>query len=57
MNSWKCKSCGYSMKADLPPNDCPSCKKTCEFLDITCYTPDCKYVEVDDRIGTQKESE
>jgi rubredoxin len=24
-----------------PPETCPSCKKKCEFVDVSCYTPDC----------------
>jgi hypothetical protein len=24
-----------------PPNVCPSCKEKCEFVDVTCYIPEC----------------
>ena len=51
MASWKCGSCGYTFEADAPPEACPSCKQKCEFLDVSCYTPDCQYQGVDNRIG------
>ena len=38
---WKCSSCGFLMTAEKPPRACPSCKETCEFLNATCYTPEC----------------
>jgi len=50
MTSWKCKNCGYSFKAEVPPEQCPSCRKKCEFIDNTCYTPDCEPEGVDKRI-------
>ncbi|WP_179953240.1 rubredoxin-like domain-containing protein [Desulfobotulus mexicanus] len=50
MAQWKCSICGYQMEAETPPAECPSCKKTCEFLDNTCYTPDCEGAGRDDRI-------
>jgi rubredoxin len=43
MGSWKCGNCGYELQADRPPEKCPSCKEKCDFLDNTCYTPDCQY--------------
>jgi rubredoxin len=51
MASWKCSNCGYEMEADTPPEECPSCKKRCEFMDNTCYTPDCADTGKDPRIG------
>jgi rubredoxin len=51
MASWKCASCGYAFEADSPPDACPSCKEKCEFMDNTCYTPDCAATGVDERIG------
>ncbi len=51
MNSWKCENCGYTLEADTPPEECPTCKKKCEFLNNTCYTPDCAENGVDHRIG------
>jgi rubredoxin len=50
MASWKCGNCGYTFEADTPPDQCPSCKEKCEFLDNTCYTPDCPPGGVDPRI-------
>ena len=38
---WKCNTCGYTLDADKPPEKCPSCKEGCNFVDATCYTPDC----------------
>ena len=54
MTSWKCSNCGYTFEADAHPNECPSCKEKCEFVDNTCYTPDCAYEGKDDRIGKPK---
>lgn len=51
MGSWKCSNCGYQLEADAPPDQCPSCKEKCEFLDNACYTPDCAGEGVDKRIG------
>ena len=51
MASWKCSNCGYALETDVPPNECPSCKQKCEFLDATCYTPDCADQGVDQRVG------
>jgi len=50
MASWKCGNCGYTLEADTPPEQCPSCKEKCEFLDTTCYTPDCPPGGIDERI-------
>ncbi len=38
---WKCGNCGYTLDAPIPPDTCPSCEKDCEFLNVTCYTPEC----------------
>lgn len=51
MANWKCANCGYEMEADKPPEKCPSCKESCEFLDNSCYTPDCAGSTKDPRIG------
>lgn len=51
MPKWKCVICGYSFEADTPPDECPSCKQKCEFVDNSCYTPDCAGKGTDDRIG------
>jgi rubrerythrin len=41
MTFWKCESCGFRVTASSPPEICPGCKKKCEFVNITCYTPEC----------------
>jgi rubredoxin len=41
MTQWECSKCRYIFEAEMPPDKCPSCKETCTFLDVTCYTPDC----------------
>jgi rubredoxin len=51
MPSWKCANCGYTFESDAPPDQCPSCKEKCEFLDNTCYTPDCTAEGMDPRIA------
>ena len=50
MANWKCSNCGYELEAAAPPDQCPSCRQKCEFLDNSCYTPDCQYEGVDKRI-------
>lgn len=50
-STWKCSNCGYTLMAALPPTQCPQCKETCDFLDVTCYTPDCAGPGQDDRLG------
>ncbi|MDY0133275.1 MAG: hypothetical protein RBR53_11485 [Desulforegulaceae bacterium] len=51
MGNWKCVNCGYQLDAEMPPETCPSCKQKCEFVDNTCYTPDCQWEGKDERIG------
>ena len=50
MAEWKCSKCGYSMTADAPPTECPSCKEKCEFVDVSCYIPDCGQTGADKRL-------
>lgn len=50
MPNWKCGKCGYELTENAPPETCPSCKEKCEFLDTTCYTPDCEFDGADHRI-------
>jgi len=38
---WKCHKCGYTITAAIPPAVCPECKEKCDFLNVTCYTPEC----------------
>ncbi|MBF0119659.1 MAG: hypothetical protein HQK79_12545 [Desulfobacterales bacterium] len=56
MSSWKCNNCGYILKENTPPEQCPSCKQKCEFLDVTCYTPDCQCEGMDERIAKKEQS-
>jgi len=41
MTWFKCSKCGYTLEIDMPPEQCPSGKENCVFMDTTCYTPDC----------------
>lgn len=50
MTLWKCSQCGYTIKQEKPPEPCPSCGKKCEFLNATCYTPECQDEKIDKRI-------
>lgn len=38
---WMCTECGFTLTAEKPPQICPGCLNTCEFIDVTCYTPEC----------------
>jgi rubredoxin len=38
---WKCSHCGFLITAAMPPETCSQCKEKCEFLNVTCYTPEC----------------
>jgi rubrerythrin len=51
MVDWKCKECGYTLKADTPPEECPSCHEKCEFVDVSCYIPECGETGQDPRLG------
>ncbi len=57
---WKCNQCGYILQGDVPPNTCPSCKKDCVFMDVSCYTPECGGPEsgnIDPRLAQDREPE
>jgi rubredoxin len=41
MTTWKCNKCGYTLTGGEPPEICPSCKEQCEYVDVTCYIPEC----------------
>ncbi len=41
MTTWKCNNCGYTFDKNVPPDECPSCKEKCEFVDASCYIPEC----------------
>jgi len=38
---WRCSTCKYTITAAKPPDECPSCHRKTDFLNITCYTPEC----------------
>ena len=41
--SWKCSNCGYILESEPPPpEECPNCHEKCDFLDVSCYTPECE---------------
>ena len=49
---WKCSKCGYLITVAAPPETCPSCHEKCEFLNVTCYTPECGGPgKIDPRLG------
>ncbi len=41
MEAWKCNKCGNTITLEAPPETCPSCKANCEFVNVSCYIPDC----------------
>jgi rubrerythrin len=49
-NTWKCSNCGNTIVEIKPPEVCPSCKQKCEFLNVTCYQPDCGFTGMDKRL-------
>lgn len=51
MAEWKCQKCGYTFSAEKPPDTCPYCKEKCEFVDVSCYIPDCAEKGQDPRLG------
>ena len=38
---WKCSECGFLITAVKPPEHCPECGSACEFINVTCYVPEC----------------
>jgi rubredoxin len=50
MTEWKCQNCGYTLSAEKPPEKCPSCHEKCEFVDVSCYIPDCAQTGNDKRL-------
>jgi rubredoxin len=50
MTDWKCTSCGYMLQADIPPKVCSNCKQKCEFVNVSCYIPDCGQTGADTRL-------
>ena len=53
-NTWKCSNCGNTLEAITPPEICPSCKQKCEFMNVTCYQPDCGFTGMDNRLKPTK---
>lgn len=49
-NTWKCSNCGNTIQAEIPPETCPVCARKCEFLNVTCYQPDCGFTGMDKRL-------
>jgi rubredoxin len=52
--TWKCSKCGYTYQTEVgtaPHQVCPACKETCEFLNVTCYVPECGIGGQDPRLG------
>ena len=39
-----------TLKAEKPPEKCPSCKEKCIFQNVTCYIPDCGNTGSDERL-------
>ncbi len=39
--TWKCSKCSYQLQEEKPPEECPSCHEKCDFIDVTCYIPEC----------------
>ncbi|HOC60267.1 MAG TPA: hypothetical protein PKN70_09965 [Smithellaceae bacterium] len=49
-NTWKCSHCGNTVVQNTPPETCPVCGQKCEFLNVTCYAPDCGFTGMDKRL-------
>lgn len=47
---WSCTSCHYVLQALQPPDVCPSCNQACQFVDVSCYIPECGFSGVDSRL-------
>jgi desulfoferrodoxin-like iron-binding protein len=47
---WKCSNCKYVLQAAQPPEICPSCQQNCQFVDVTCYIPECGFTGADSRL-------
>jgi rubredoxin len=56
--SWKCSNCGYTLVQAAPPDKCPACGQECEFINVTCYIPECGAeagARIDPRLKGDKE--
>lgn len=47
---WSCSNCHYILQALQPPDICPSCGQACQFIDVSCYIPECGFSGVDSRL-------
>jgi desulfoferrodoxin-like iron-binding protein len=47
---WQCSKCHYVLQAPQPPETCPSCHENCQFVDVTCYIPECGFSGTDNRL-------
>lgn len=47
---WSCSNCHYVLQAMAPPDVCPSCGQSCQFVDVSCYIPECGLTGVDSRL-------
>jgi desulfoferrodoxin-like iron-binding protein len=47
---WQCSKCHYVLQAEQPPEVCPSCHEHCQFVDVTCYIPECGFTGIDNRL-------
>lgn len=47
---WSCSSCHYVLQAVTPPDVCPACGQRCQFVDVSCYIPECGLTGVDSRL-------
>ncbi|MGQ9707945.1 MAG: rubredoxin-like domain-containing protein [bacterium] len=47
---WSCSTCHYVLQSLQPPDVCPSCGQACQFVDVSCYIPECGFNGVDSRL-------
>jgi len=51
--TWKCPKCGYTFEtpvSEAPPEKCSQCKEKCQFVNVTCYIPECGAAGQDPRL-------
>jgi len=46
----QCSKCHYVLQASQPPDTCPSCHEHCQFVDVSCYIPECGFSGTDNRL-------
>ncbi len=47
---WSCSNCHYVIQTVSPPDVCPACGKNCQFIDVSCYIPECGFTGIDSRL-------